>query len=55
MHGAEGDVAVIVRSDGDRGGASQIEIGAIPDVGFDDAPASDQRTDRWRALASGLR
>ena len=38
----EGDFAVAVGSDHDRGGLDQVEMAAIPKIGLDDPPAADQ-------------
>ena len=40
MQGAEGDFAVIARADYDRCRPAEVEMAAIPQIGFDDAPAA---------------
>ena len=40
---AEGDLAVAVRPDHQRGRAAKVEIATIPWVGCDDAPAPEER------------
>ncbi len=42
MQRAKGDLAVVVFPDGDHGGAAEVEITAIPQIGLDDAPAAGQ-------------
>ena len=42
LHRAEGDFATVASADGDRRGAAEVEIGAIPKIGLDDAPTADQ-------------
>ena len=49
LHGAEGDFAMVASPDRDRRRTAEVEIIAIPDVGFDDPPAADQLVVRRRA------
>src|SRR5262245_50791415 len=49
LQSAEGNLAVVVCPDGDRGGPVEVEIIAIPQIGLDDAPASDQLAARGRS------
>ena len=48
MQCAKGDLTVVVRSDGDRGGIDKVEMIAIPKIGLDDPPAADQLAVRRR-------
>jgi hypothetical protein len=48
LQSAEGDLAVVVGSDGDRGSSAEIEIAAIPYISLDNAPAADQLAACWR-------
>jgi hypothetical protein len=43
MHGSEGELAAAVLAEADAGGLDQVEIVAVPQIGFDDAPFADQR------------
>jgi hypothetical protein len=42
LHGAVGDRAMTVRSEGHDGGGDQVEVVTIPQVGLDDPPAADE-------------
>ncbi len=48
MQGAKGDLAMVVGSDGDDCGSTEVQIAAIPQIGFDDPPAADQLAARGR-------
>jgi hypothetical protein len=43
VHGAEGEGAAAVHAEADAGGLDQVEIVAVPQVGFDDPPRADER------------
>ena len=55
LNGAEGDCAAIVSADCKRGGAAQVELGAIPDIGFDNTPWANQGAVGERAHAGAAR
>jgi hypothetical protein len=48
MHGAEGELAATVLAEADAGGLDQVEIVAVPQIGFDDPPRANERV---RALS----
>ena len=41
--GSEGELAAAVLAEADAGGLDQVEIVAVPQIGFDDPPLADQR------------
>ncbi len=43
LQGAEGDLAVTVGPDHHDRGRDEVEVVALPDVGFDDPPAAIKR------------
>jgi hypothetical protein len=49
LEGAEGDFAVTASGDRNHRRPAEVEMVAVPNVGFDDAPAADKQTGCRRA------